>query len=87
VLDDDPYRVGAKGLKDLKVWGTVFEGEVFPVAGPSAALHRPGAVHRPPSRAHRYRQVQASCCGAAEDRCDTVHRLASWAGEAAARLR
>ncbi len=87
VLDDDPFRVGAKGLKDLKVWGTVFEGEIFPVARPSAALHRPGVAHRQPPRAHRYRPVQSSCCGSAEDRCDTVHRLASWAGEAVERTR
>ena len=32
VLDSDPYEVGAEGLKDIQVWGTVFEGEVHPVA-------------------------------------------------------
>jgi predicted amidohydrolase YtcJ len=31
VLEQDPYEVGAKGLKDIPVWGTVFEGEVHPV--------------------------------------------------------
>lgn len=31
VLESDPYRVGAKRLKDVKVWGTVFEGEIYPV--------------------------------------------------------
>ncbi len=31
VLESDPYQVGASGLKDITVWGTVFEGEVFPV--------------------------------------------------------
>lgn len=31
VLEQDPYEVGAEGLKDIAVWGTVFEGEVHPV--------------------------------------------------------
>ena len=31
VLYQDPYEVGAEGLRDLKVLATVFEGRVFPV--------------------------------------------------------
>jgi predicted amidohydrolase YtcJ len=31
VLEEDPYEVGAEGLKDIPIWGTVFEGEVHPV--------------------------------------------------------
>ena len=31
VLEQNPYRVGAKGLKDIEVWGTVFEGKIYPV--------------------------------------------------------
>ncbi len=30
VLDKDPYDVGVKGLRDIKVWGTVFEGQPHP---------------------------------------------------------
>jgi predicted amidohydrolase YtcJ len=30
VLDQDPYLVGAAGLRNIKVWGTVFEGQVHP---------------------------------------------------------
>jgi predicted amidohydrolase YtcJ len=30
VLDKDPYEVGVKGLRNIKVWGTVFEGKVHP---------------------------------------------------------
>jgi hypothetical protein len=26
VLDADPYAVGVKGLRSIKIWGTVFEG-------------------------------------------------------------
>ena len=32
VLDDDPYDVGVEGLRDIPIWGTVFEGEKFPLA-------------------------------------------------------
>jgi len=30
VLDKDPYAVGVKGLRGIKVWGTVFEGKPHP---------------------------------------------------------
>jgi hypothetical protein len=30
VLDKDPYEVGVEGLRDIKVWGTVFEGRAYP---------------------------------------------------------
>jgi predicted amidohydrolase YtcJ len=32
VLEADPYEVGVEGLKDIHVWGTVFEGTAHPVA-------------------------------------------------------
>lgn len=79
VLEQDPFEVGAKGLKDITVWGTVFEGEVFPVASPNASLHRTAGARRRPVR--QYRNIARGCCGMSEDHCDTVHRLASWAGE------
>lgn len=31
VLEEDPYEVGVAGLKDIGIWGVVFEGEVHPV--------------------------------------------------------
>jgi hypothetical protein len=31
VLEQDPFEVPAIELKDLKIWGTVFEGRVFPI--------------------------------------------------------
>jgi hypothetical protein len=30
VLDKDPYEVGVEGLRDIEVWGTVFEGRAYP---------------------------------------------------------
>jgi predicted amidohydrolase YtcJ len=38
VLDEDPYAVPPAQLKDIPIWGTVFEGRVFPV--PEAARKR-----------------------------------------------
>ena len=32
ILDDDPYEVGVANLRDVGIWGTVFEGEVAPIA-------------------------------------------------------
>ena len=34
VLDRGPYAVDPTKLKDVPVWGTVFEGAVYPVAAP-----------------------------------------------------
>ena len=31
VLEADPYQVGVAGLREIAVWGTVFEGEVHPL--------------------------------------------------------
>ena len=32
VLDADPYEVGVGQLKNIGIWGTVFEGELHPLA-------------------------------------------------------
>ena len=31
VLEEDPFAVSPDDVKDIEVWGTVFEGQVFPV--------------------------------------------------------
>lgn len=31
ILEQDPYEVPTEQLKDIPIWGTVFEGKVFPV--------------------------------------------------------
>jgi hypothetical protein len=30
VLDENPYAVAPEKLKDIPVWGTVFEGKAYP---------------------------------------------------------
>ena len=34
VVDRSPYEVGAAGLRDIKVWGTVYEGRPFKAKAP-----------------------------------------------------
>jgi len=31
VLEEDPYEVGAAGLRGIPIWGTVFEGRPAPI--------------------------------------------------------
>ena len=60
VLEQDPLAVEPMKLNDIPIWGTVFEGRIFPVSNPksaggSAAL--PGQPlqlgrHRDPGHAH-----------------------------------
>jgi predicted amidohydrolase YtcJ len=45
VLEQDPYKVDPKKLKDVPVWGTVFEGRVFPV--PAGAKRVAGVAAAP----------------------------------------
>jgi len=40
ILDDDPYSVPPMKLKDVPIWGTVFEGRVFPVATTSPRMRQ-----------------------------------------------
>jgi predicted amidohydrolase YtcJ len=35
VLEQDPYAVPPEKLKDIPIWGTVFEGRLFPIHGNS----------------------------------------------------
>jgi len=31
VLEQDPYEIDPMTLKDIPIWGTIFEGAVFPI--------------------------------------------------------
>jgi predicted amidohydrolase YtcJ len=46
VLDQDPLAVEPMAIKDIPIWGTVFEGRIFPV---SAAARTPGGGTGGPS--------------------------------------
>lgn len=41
VLEQDPYKVKPTALKDIPLWGTVFEGRLFPIALPRKAAGTP----------------------------------------------
>ena len=62
VLEADPYRVDPKKLKDVPVWGTVFEGRVFPV--PEANRRKLGAGASPGHRTTARLASQRSAPGA-----------------------
>lgn len=90
VLERDPFEAGAAGLKDIPIWGTVFDGQVHPLANPVASAHaramaeavvqRPRLARR--TRGYHYRAIARSCCPAGEDRCDSIRELASWMRDA-----
>ena len=48
VLEQDPYQIDPTKLKDIAVWGTVFEGRVFPVPPGSKRAGTPAVS--PPKR-------------------------------------
>ncbi len=85
VLEDDPFERGADALKDLRIAGTVFEGQPHmlarPVASSIGALAQAhadthaAAASRP--RASLYQAVAAACCGVV-DRCDVARQWAAW---------
>jgi predicted amidohydrolase YtcJ len=85
VLEDDPFVLGADALKDLRIAGTVFEGQPHmlarPVGSSIAALAQAhadtGAAGTSRPRASLYKAVAAACCGAV-DRCDIARQWAAW---------
>jgi predicted amidohydrolase YtcJ len=39
VLESDPFDTGVDGLKDLRIWGTVMDGQVHELARPASSVH------------------------------------------------
>lgn len=86
VLEDDPFQFGAARLKDVRVAGTVFEGEWHPLAAPRASIL--AGSHDVPTPARRlkaarravagkrYRPLTSACC-APGDPCAFVRQLAA----------
>jgi predicted amidohydrolase YtcJ len=74
VLEQDPYQVDAKRLKDIQVWGTVFEGRVYPV--PEANKRRLAdnllVAPRTPGKALEHPR-HASADGLDEDSCQLAN--------------
>lgn len=80
VLEDDPFELGADRLKDVRVAGTVFEGEVHlldaPMASSLAETISQTATRPMPPRG-RYRPV-GDDCAAQGDPCLFMRQLSSW---------
>lgn len=79
VLEDDPFELGTEGLKDVRVAGTVFEGQPHMRslhALTAVAAHRGAATAK--SRG-RYRPVVQSCLA---DVCDMGRQWSAWLGPA-----
>ena len=88
VLEEDPYAVPPEKLKDVPVWGTVFEGRVFPVpaanrkgtaAVPARAASRPAAPWEGHSTIEGHGAIEGNACHLAE-----ISQLFARAMEAAA---
>jgi predicted amidohydrolase YtcJ len=95
VLEDDPFEFGVKRLKDVRVAGTVFEGEVHllpkplasmlaasePAAAAEAGVGMTARASRAARRARpgRYRPVPQGCCATDGDPCVFLRQLAVWA--------
>lgn len=86
VLEDDPFELGADALKDVRIAGTVFEGQPHMLARPQASsiaslaqahADEAAAAEANRSRASVYKAVAAACCGVV-DRCDIARQWAAW---------
>ncbi|EPG0574833.1 amidohydrolase [Pseudomonas aeruginosa] len=65
VLEQNPYQVKALALKDIPIWGTVFEGRLFPnTAQPKAvAAHdTPATSHFDPLQAFSHEHGNGDTC-------------------------
>lgn len=90
VLADDPFELGADGLKDVRIAGTVFEGTPHMLPKPqSSSLFSLGqqalaetAAHRPAKKS-LYKPVANVC---ASDPCDVGRLWGRWFGQALSKL-
>lgn len=88
VLLDDPFELGAQRLKDVRIAGTVFEGEPHLLAQALASDNatRIATAGTPAARqtrkaALRYRPLAGSC-SASSDVCDIGLQMARWGAAA-----
>jgi predicted amidohydrolase YtcJ len=97
VLLDDPFELGAEGLKSARIAGTVFEGVPHMLSQPSASLFAEESTNRnitslanKPSgavglqrqpRSGRYQLISSVCCTLAGDVCEVVRQWTAWAAQ------
>ena len=95
VLEDDPFELGVERLHEVRVAGTVFEGQPRMLPRPVDSVLSPraghGSVHgsalpadtatRLAEHPARLRPWARICCGVS-DRCDVIRQWAAWMGAA-----
>ena len=84
VLADDPFELGVDRLNEVRIAGTVFQGEVHLLPQPAASTLGSPAAHAtqaPDRPAGRLRPVSTNCCGFM-DRCDLIRQWSAWIGSA-----
>ena len=82
VLEDDPFEMGAERLKDVRITGTIFEGELHLLPQPLASLLAGSEITAQPEKSAqilrgRYRKVSAACCDIDGDPCVFLRQLGS----------
>ena len=94
VLEDDPFELGVDRLKDVRIAGTVFEGQWHPLAAPCASVldgagAEPALARRGCAKGARrrrglaYRPWRRACC-VPGDPCAFLRQISELAGAAAA---
>ena len=86
VLLDDPFELGVERLNEVRIAGTVFQGEPHPLSRPAASTLSASAAHAMPAAQRspsRLRPVSPTCCGFM-DRCDLIRQWSAWLGSALA---
>jgi predicted amidohydrolase YtcJ len=92
ILEDDPFELGSDALKDLRIIGTIFEGQAHLLEQPTAssisslAQAHSDAVASAGPRASLYKAVAAACCGVV-DRCDIARQWGAWLNDSRRQLR
>ncbi|MBU6272362.1 MAG: amidohydrolase [Betaproteobacteria bacterium] len=84
VLLDDPYELGVDRLNEVRIAGTVFQGEPHLLARPAASTLAASLAHAAPAprpAPGRLRPITPDCCGFL-DRCDLIRQWSAWLGAA-----
>jgi predicted amidohydrolase YtcJ len=79
VLESDPFEAGEESLKDIVIWGTVFDGEVRPLKSPVASVHAARDMAPPGLAVSTMGTMSARCCIGGSDHCGVVRDFAAWA--------
>jgi predicted amidohydrolase YtcJ len=89
ILEADPFEMGADSLKDLRIVGTIFEGQPHLLSAPkSSSIVAVAQAHADAfkgrgARSSSYKLIASACTGVA-DRCDIARQWGKWFGNSLA---